>query len=114
MSTNEVFIIVITAVLGSGGVIGLLFWYLRSYIEKKLHEEEQKRDGRQEMRMRRLKIDDELQHAYGRCFFWLHKAITTEQQDNNKELEKAMNKLKEVEDKKKELDREIIAENEQE
>lgn len=55
-----------------------------------------------------MTIDDELQHANGRLFFWLYKAIITG--NHNGDLEKAFERLQEVEQKKKDLDRRIIAE----
>lgn len=63
-----------------------------------------------DQRIRRMKIDDELQHAYGRMFYHIKKFIDTGA--HNGDLEAAWTNLQAAEGKKKELDREIIVENE--
>ena len=100
------------AVVGGSGLVGLLFFFLRRYIEQKLGAVEAVNRNRLAIRRRRLQIDDELNHAYGRLFFWMHRAIV--QGHHNGELEAAFRALEEAEAKKKDLDREIIAEMEQE
>ncbi len=98
-------------VCGGSGLVGLLFFFLRQYIDKRIQAAEKEEAKRKETRKKRLKIDDELQHAYGRMFFWLYRAITTGQ--HNGELEAAFQRLQEAEQKKKDLDREILADCEQ-
>lgn len=52
-------------------------------------------------------VEDKLFHSYGRMFFWTHKYIVT--QEHNGDLAKAFEQLQEAKQRKKELDREIIA-----
>lgn len=112
----------ISAIVGGSGLGCLMSIYLRHFLEKRLNAkelaEQERRERREaeerrrrEIRTRRLQIEDELHHAYGRLFFWLHRAVVTGQ--HNGELEAAMKTLQEVEGKKKDLDREILAESEQ-
>lgn len=51
-----------------------------------------------------------MEHATGRLFFFIHKAIVTGQ--HNGDLEAAWNDYQDVEKRKKAYEREIIAENE--
>jgi len=103
---------VVSGIIGGSGIAGLFFHFLKRYIERKLQKAEADADSRLQIRIKRMTIDDELQHAYGRLFFWLYKAVVT--QNHNGELEKAFEALQEVEQKKKDLDRQIIAEAENE
>ena len=100
------------AILGGSGITGLAFFFLRRYLEKKLRAAEELDAQRMHMKKRRLQVDDELHHAYGRLLFWMHRAIVTG--SHNGELENAFQALEEAESKKKDLDREIIAESEKE
>ena len=84
------------AIVGGSGLTGLLFVYMRRFIDKRLE--------------RREKEDEKLEHATGRLFFFVHKAIVTGQ--HNGDLEAAWEEYQEAEKKKKALDREILAENE--
>ena len=99
----------------------MVFFFIRRYIENKLKlkedkakaEEQEKKDEqhkRRELAVRRMKVDDELQHCEGRLFFWIHKAIVTGA--HNGDLEAAFDNYQKAEQAKKELDREIIVENE--
>lgn len=96
-----------SGIIGGGGIAGLFFHFLKRYIERKLKKAEDDADSRLQTRIKRMTIDDELQHSYGRLFFWLYKAIITGK--HNGELEKAFETLQTVEQKKKDLDRQIIA-----
>lgn len=109
--TYELIWSIIGAVVGGSGLVGLLFYFLRRYIEQRLKTVEDDEDKRKAVRVRRMQIEDELHHAYGRVFFWMYRAIDTG--SHNGELKSAFEKLQEVEAKKKALDREIIAESEQ-
>ena len=123
MSQIEIWIvsgIIGTIVVGSG-ITGMVFFFIRRYIENKLKlkedkakaEELEKKDEqhkRRELAVRRMKVDDELQHCEGGLFFWIHKAIVTGV--HNGDLEAAFDNYQKAEQAKKELDREIIVENE--
>ena len=107
MSFKDLVAAGLTALVGGAGIVGLAMYYLRRYIDKKLADEENAASERVALRQRRLRVEDRLQHAYGRMFFWLHRAIVTGQ--HNGDLEAAWTQLQRAEEEKKELDREIIA-----
>jgi len=104
---SELWWTIIGAAVGGSGLVGLLFFFLRRYIEQKLTGAEAEDSRRRELRIQRTQIEDELHHAYGRVLFWVHRYIETNQ--HNGELQKAFETLQEVEARKKELDRQIIA-----
>lgn len=99
---------VVLAMLGSGGVVGLFFFVIRFYIEKKLKEADAREKERLQAKIDMRKVDDEISHATGRVLFWLHHAITHDGEHNG-ELEDAFKAYQEAENKKKEMDREILA-----
>lgn len=101
---------VLGAVFGGAGIVGLLFAYIRHFIDKRLAQRDAADAKQKDQHIRRLTIEDEWKHAAGRLFFFLHKAVVTGQ--HNGDLEAAFTKFQEAEDKKKALDREIIVENE--
>lgn len=105
--SNELLTALILAVAGGSGIVGLMFFFIRRYLENRLKENEDEEKRRKEINIRRMRIEDELHHAYGRLFFWIHRAIVT--QSHNGELEAAFRELQAAEQKKKDLDREIIA-----
>lgn len=99
---------IIGTVVGGSGIVGIVFLYIRRYIDGKLNAREAESKKRQDLQTRRLKIDAEMEHATGRLLFYIHKAIVTG--NHNGDLEAAWNKYQKVEEKKKDLDREIIIE----
>ena len=99
----------IGAVVGGSGITGLIFFFIRRYIEKSLEAREELNRHQREQKIQRLKIEDELQHWEGRLFFWIHKAIVTG--EHNGDLEKAFKEYQEADERKKQLDRDIIFEN---
>lgn len=104
--------VVITAVLGAGGVVGLFFYFFRRYIEKRLEAMEQRKEKRVKERQELLQLEDRLQHCYGRLFFWIHRAIVTG--THNGELQRAFEDLQSAEEEKKDFDRRILAVHQQE
>ncbi|MDD2979512.1 MAG: hypothetical protein PHN80_06015 [Hespellia sp.] len=125
ISAEEVQILIVSgligAVVGGSGLTGIVFYFIRRYIENKLNakDAEQKKQNeikhkdemkRREQRIKRLSVDDELQHCEGRLFFWIHKAIVDG--NHNGDLENAFSEYQKAEQEKKLLDREIITENE--
>jgi hypothetical protein len=110
-TAKEIVALVVGAVIGGSGLVGLAFFFLRRYIEKRLNGRDEEEQKRRENRMKRMEIDDKLHHAYGRILFWLYRAIKTG--EHNGELEAAFRSLEEAEDEKKNFDRRIIAESEQ-
>lgn len=105
--SNEIITAVILAIVGGSGIVGLMFFFIRRYLENRLKENEDEEKRRREIHMRRVQIEDELHHAYGRLLFWIYRAIVTK--THNGELEAAFRELQAAEQKKKDLDREIIA-----
>ena len=112
MSIEEVFAAAVLALAGGSGVVGLAMTYLRRYIDRKLEAGEEEAARRLEHRKRRQQVEDQLHHAYGRCIFWLNHAVT--KPPPNGDLEEAMENLQRAEEAKKNLDREILAEYEEE
>lgn len=102
--------VIIGAILGTGGIVGVFFYFLRRSIEKRLVLAEKEAEKRKNLTHQRAIIDDKLCHAYSRLFFWMYKAIASG--THNGELEKAYVNLETVEGEKKDLDRKIIAESE--
>lgn len=107
---KEILTAVILAVVGGSGIVGILFFFLRRYLEKRLKTNEDKEKRQRDIRIRRMQIEDELHHCYGRLLFWLYRAVTTN--THNGELDAAFANLERAENKKKDLDREIISGNE--
>ena len=110
---------IFSAVIGGSGIVGLLFFFIRRYLEKKLiareNEEKIHKEKREaakkkavEEKTRRVQLDDELQHCTGRLFFWLHKAVVDGK--HNGELDAAWTNYQNAEKEKKDFDRQIIAE----
>jgi hypothetical protein len=96
------------SLIGGSGIVGILFYFLRRYIEGRLKRSEECDEHHKDQRLRRLRLEDEKDHAEGRLLFWLYKAIVTGH--HNGDLDKAMDTFLDAESRKKELDREILAE----
>ena len=121
INTDTIVAAVVGAVFGGSGLTGLLFIYMRRFIDKRLDRREQveadrkvqqeKEDAkRKAQRLQRLTIDAEMEHATGRLFFFVHKAIVTGQ--HNGDLESAWEEYQAAENRKKALNRQIIVESE--
>lgn len=114
ISAEEIRILVVSGVLGAvvggSGITGLLFFFIRRYIENKLGKRETEEKLRRDQKIKRMIVDDKLQHCEGRLFFWIHKAIVTG--EHNGDLERAFEEYQKAERERKTLDREIVVENE--
>lgn len=104
---RDILIAIGSALLGGSGLVGLTVYYLKRYIDRKLTEDEQRAEEIRQFRLQKAKCDERIQHAQGRMFFWINKAIETG--NHNGDLKKAFAELQEAEDEKKELERETIA-----
>lgn len=104
---KEIVIALVSAFLGGSGLVGFTVYYIKKYIDKKLAENEKRAEEIRQFRLKKAKCDEKIQHAQGRMFFWLNKAVVTG--EHNGDLEKSFAELQEAEDEKKELEREIIA-----
>lgn len=102
--------VILSAVIGGSGIVGLGFAYIRRAVDKKLKEHEAEETRRRAVRLHRLMVEDEWNHAAGRLFFFVHKAIVTGH--HNGDLEAAFSDFQDAEVKKKELDRRILVESE--
>ncbi len=110
LTFEQIAVAVIGAVVGGGGLTGLLFRYLSRYIDRKLETAEAEEAEKQKMRLRRRQIDDKIGYAQGRVFFWIIKALHDQSEPPPmEELDKAFAELQEAEERGKDLDREIIA-----
>lgn len=107
MNVEEISTTILLTLLGSGGILGIIVTYLKRYIDKRLEANEKEAEVRLKNKMKRLKVEDQLYHAYGRCLFWLNHAVT--KPPPNGELAEAMEELNAAEEAKKDLDREILA-----
>ena len=97
-------------IFGSGGLLGLFFFVIKRYLQKKLDERDEKEREKAQLRLERSQIERELWHALGRLLFWINRAIVTG--THNGELEKAFEDFQTAEEKSKALDMKILAMNE--
>lgn len=100
---SEMIQTVVMAILGGGGFVGILFYFIRMYIDKQF----QIRNLLDDYEIRMKQIRSELDECYGQCFFWIQFYITTGEAGDN--LEQSFQKLYAVEERKKELENEILA-----
>ena len=107
MSSSDFASLVVGFLLGGCGIGGIIFWLLTRYINKRLTVAEDKKKQRQRMMQEKRELDQEYDHAVGRCLFWLNDQVA--HKDAGKDLDDAMERLNEVEDRKKKREREIIA-----
>lgn len=109
ISAETVLVTIIGAVVGGSGIVGLMFAYMRRFIDKKLDARERENARSSERRIKRLKLEEELNAATGKVIFYLHKAIVTGQ--HNGDLEDAWNNYQAVRAKKEDFDRSILIDN---
>lgn len=99
--------IVISALI-SASVSGLLVYYIRRYIDGKIDGEQQDRAARDERRRKMNAAERKRRQAAGRLMFWLYHAVV--KGEHNGELEEAMENYQTAEREQKAIDREILAE----
>lgn len=107
---NEIVKTLLITFLGSGLIVGMFIYYIRRYIDKALDKREKEENRKTEMKKRRRTVEDELWHSAGRLFFWINRFVETG--EHNGELKSAYDNFESAEAKKKQLDRDIIAEHE--
>lgn len=103
MQSEEILRTILAAVIGSSGVVGLLFYPIRVYIDKQI----ERHMLQNEFEIRRRQINSELDECYRQCFFWIQFYITTGEAGDN--LEQAFQKLYLAEERKKALENEMLA-----
>ena len=107
MTTEQFLETLLVAMVGSGGVIGIMFKFAYRYLDKRLTQKELEDQARQKEKEERLRSNDKIQHRQGRCFFWIYKAIVDGR--HNGDLEEAFKDLQDAENEKKEMDQRILA-----
>lgn len=112
MTIDSILSTIVLAVVGGSGFVGLVFFFVRRYIEKKITDHEVCEKRHRDQQFRRLKLQDSMERAKADLFFWVYRAISTGQ--HNGELEEAWNKYMEIVEEKREFEREIIMENQME
>ncbi len=110
MSVSEVAAVAVSSIVGGAGIVGLLFFFIRRYLERALDRREGEERRHRENRVKRASYNDALQHAQGRLLFWLYQAIVKGQ--HNGELEQAFADFQAAEQRIKDHDRYIVAEQE--
>lgn len=107
---QTVITVIISTVLSSGIVTIIMRWF----VESALKEANEKRKHEIQLRQERYAAEDRIQHAVGRCLFWLyHGAKAYEKTEKrgfwNGELEAAYTELTNAEAAEKEIDRQQLA-----
>ena len=87
---------------------GIVLYYIRRYIDKKLVSAEAKQQERLKIRKRRSEAEQRRRRAEGRLLFWIHHAIV--KPPPNGELEDAWEEFQNAEEAQKEIERSILAE----
>ena len=100
--------IVLPAVLGSGGVVGIFFLIFRWYIEKTLSSKEEMRKKFHEYQVKRDELLSKKEHCQGRFNFWVYKAIVSG--EHNGDLKKAFDDYQAAEMEQKTFERHQLAE----
>lgn len=103
MQSEEILRTILAAVIGGSGLIGLLFYLIRVYIDKRI----ERHMLQNEFEIKRRQVNSELDECYRQCFFWIQFYITTGEAGDN--LEQAFQKLYVVEERKKALENELLA-----
>ncbi len=107
MSSSDVVTVILSSILGGAGIVGLVFAFIRRYLERKLNKAAENADEKKQRAIKKKIIDEEWEQAVGRLLFWIVRAIETG--SHNGELHEAHEHFKNVEKKAKDFDREIIA-----
>lgn len=110
MSPEDIKTIIISACVGGAGFVGIIFYFLKRYIDKMLNKKEAEEEKKRKNRINRTAYNDALQHAQGRLLFWLYKAIVNGV--HNGELDSAFHDFEKAEKQIKDHDRKIVAEQE--
>ncbi len=100
---DSLLLAVIVAVVGSGGFLGIVFYFLRRWIERKIENVERKDKKFREQQARRYQLLEEHREAQGKLLFWIVRALQemlpvhninmkdiAEAYENNKETEAAL------------------------
>lgn len=108
MDDKYFFQIIVSALLGSGGVVGLLFLFIRNWVEKRLNKQDEKKKKTREYQIKLNELEHKRSSCYGKLFFWIHREIA--ENKCSKELEAAFNELQKVEEEIKEFENHRLTE----
>lgn len=86
---------------------GVVLYYIRGYIDKKLTEEEKKQEQIAGVKRERYQLEMQRRQALGRLLFWMHRGVVNP--PPNGELEKAMESFNAVEAKQREVEQKLLA-----
>ena len=95
-------------VLVSALASGLIIYYIRSYIDHKLKEEDEKQAKIQQVKLERSRLEMRRRRALGKVLFWMHRGLT--KPPPNGELEEAMEQFSAIEAQQRELEQKLLAE----
>ena len=111
MGLGELVRYALSGLAGSALAAAVFQWWVKSTLDRL----QKKRDAELAHRRDRYALEDEYRHAVGRVLFWLHHGVKSYEKAEakgywNGELARAIETLESVEARKKELDREQLAE----
>lgn len=99
---------VITSLIGSGGVIGIMMSGMKKSWEKRWAEKAEKAKKNEDRRIRKHQLEIDLRRAEEHMMFWLHKAIVSG--EHNGDLEEAFHEYNRAEQAMKDYENQILAE----
>lgn len=112
INTETIIITIVGAVIGGSGIVGLLFSYVRRFIDKRLDEKESESAKNMKQKKERLKIENELNNATYKLLLNLYRVITTlHDEHHDGDLEAAWNEFQEARAAKERYDRSILVNN---
>lgn len=113
MEKEEIVKLFATALLGSSGIIGLFFYYLKKYIDNAIKAAEDSRKARRAEQLQATIDNLEWQDKFSKWCYWVQKGINEfdiEHNYWNGECRDAFEKLNDVEKHIKDHNNKIIAE----
>lgn len=109
---NELIKSLVSSILAVAPWVGVFFWWIQRYINKKLVEAETRAIKEEQYKQARLKLEEQFQLAVSDCLFWVVQVLedshTTDLPRSMKQLDSALKQLKEIEAQRKSLDQDIL------
>lgn len=99
---------IISSIVGSSGLVGLLFYRLKRELAKRFDEKEAKAARREQRRIRQKQLETDLRRADGRVTFWLYKTVNDS--SHNEDLERAFEEYQNAEKALKDFENQVLAE----
>lgn len=113
MNVETLLVTMLGSLVGGAGLVGLVFAYIRRFIDNKLKTREEINAKRRAQRTKRLNAEDELERANGRLLYYVCKDVSASPGEHE-DLKAAWAEYQEVERQVKAVEREILVENEME